>query len=346
MIDAVCEDGEFHEPRIGCGDAGKRPVQLVEMVLETLALAGEIGEPRGQHAQRRALAIGRIGKRVDIKRAQEVGVIGNRASVVLEKEQDEVRVHSAELAALEPEPERTRVIAPHAEMLGSPLAELGVVGALAFRLLSEEIEEQMVEAIRIAVQAHQKRVRARKAAHHLDGIVAPGQKAREFPVELVSDARRQAERAQVVVPRAPYLLGEIVFEHAPVLKGGSRPGFRERRNPDGPPLGCGVELVHLAGRGKPAERIVVLPDLVFREGELRGAEHGRRGLRIGLAPCIGRRRARQEQHRERTRKQTEHGGQRLDDLAVLDEMEVVEHDRAAALRPLHRLDQAHRVLDG
>ena len=247
-------------------------------------LAGEIEVPRGQHAQGRAYAVRVGGKRLDIERAQEVRVVGNRAARVLEQEQQQVGVHAGKVAALEPEPQGTRVIVPVAEVLGRALAERHAIHARLRGLLAQKIAEQVVVTVRVAAQPREEGVRAGEALHDLLGVVAPGQQRRQRRVELLRHAGGQAERAQLVVPSTPHLLFEIAGEQVVAVASVRAIRLRERRHADGPPLGGRVHKTRLVGRGKAAERVEVAAYLVGRESQIIRPEH-RRALRAAIRRC-------------------------------------------------------------
>ena len=346
MVHAVGQKRELHEPRIRRRDVRQGSVQLVQVVLERRALAGEIEVPRGQHAQRRAHAVRVGGKRLDIERAQEVRVVGNRAARVLEQEQQQVGVHAGEIAALEPEPQGARVVVPVAEVLGRALAEHHAVHARLRGLLAQKIAEQVMVTVRVAVQPREEGVRAGEALHDLPGVVAPGQQCRQRRVVLLCHAGGQAERAQLVVPSTPHLLFEIAREQVVAVASVRAIRLRERRHADGPPLGGRVHETRLVGRGKAAERVEVAAYLVGRESQIVRSEH-RRALRAAeRAPFLGQLGARQQQHGERAGQAAEHGRQRFDDLAVANEVQVVDDQRVAALERAHLHHQLHRVLHG
>ncbi len=198
--------------------------------------------------------------------------------------------------------------------------------------------------VRVATQAAEEGVRAGEAFHDLLGVVAPGQQRRQRRVELLRHAGGQAERAQLVVPSTPHLLFEWLGEQVVAVASVRAIRLRERRHADGPPLGGRVHKTRLVGRGKAAERVEVAAYLVGRESQIIRPEH-RRALRAAeRAPFLGQLGARQQQHGERAGQAAEHGGQRFDDLAVVNEMHVVDDQRVATLERTHFHHKLHRVL--
>ena len=338
------ERGGLDEPRVEGRDARQRAVQLVQMVLEPLALAGEVVVPQRQDVQRRAVAVRAVRQVVQPQRAHEVGAVGHRAAAALVQVQQEVRVHALEIAALQPEPQRLRVVATRAEELGGPLAQLGAVDALFGGFLAQEVAEQVVVAVQGVREPHEERVGARKLLHDGGRVGALRKQLGKRRVELLRHAGGHAEGAQAFVPRVPHLLLEEAREQRAAAAPRRAVGLRERRHADGPPLGGFEQGARLVGREVATERLEVAAYLVGREAQVGRVQQGRAAVGAEHGPLRGQLGARQQQHAERPRQALEHGGQRLADLPVLYEVHVVQHQDVAALERRHLGQQPNQVL--
>ena len=345
MVHAVGQKRVLHEPRVGTRDARQVAVHRVHVALEQLASAGQVGVPRSQDVQRWAFLERALGNLVHEERVQEVGVLGDVAAVVLEQEQQQIGIDAAVVAAFHPEPQRAGVVAVLAVVRGGRLAQLRAVDAVGSGLLAQEILEQMMVTVRIAMQAAEERVCAVEFVHDGAGVGTPRQQPGELRVELVHHRRAQAELPQVEVPRVPHLRLEVAGEQVVAAAGIDLARLRHRGHADGPALRRREGEARLLGREGTPQAFEVAPDLVLGEAQLVGPDELRR-IAHDAAQLVGQLVAGQQKHRERPGQPLEHGRQRLHDLAVRDEVHVVQHERVALGWRLHLGQHHDDVLDG
>ena len=106
---------------------------------------------------------------------------------------------------------------------GGRLAQLRAVDAVGSGLLAQEILEQVMVTVRVAMQAAEERVRTVELVHDGAGVGTPRQQPSELRVELVHRRRAQAEFPQVRIPRVPHLRLEVAGDQVVAAAGqGSR----------------------------------------------------------------------------------------------------------------------------